>query len=91
MTVGGRFGNHIENMKMPINNYFMQKKIKHPSTTVSNIRIYSDNILFHQQNIKIKQLKGPHCLSVCRNQSLTKAFHTADDFSRIAGEGLSPF
>ena len=32
MTFGGHFGSHIENMKMPIINYFMQKKIKHPST-----------------------------------------------------------
>ena len=60
MTVGGRLGNHIENMKMPINNYFMQKKIKHPSTTVSNIRIYSDNILFHEinQNIAVEGHKA---------------------------------
>ena len=28
MTVGGHFGSHIENVKMPINYYFMQKKPK---------------------------------------------------------------
>ena len=33
VTVGGHFGSHIENMEMPINNYLMQKKIKHSSTT----------------------------------------------------------
>ena len=32
MTFGGHLGSHIDNMKMPINYYFMQKIDKHPST-----------------------------------------------------------
>ena len=48
VTVGGRFGSHIENMKNAYKQlFYARKKDKIRLHKVSNIRIYSDIILFH--------------------------------------------
>ena len=54
-------------MKMPINNYFMQKKIKHPSTpSIKHNNLFRYYIVLSEINQNIA-VEGLNCGHVCHS------------------------